>query len=265
MANNTAKKSRGERGQEKVKNQENLKTLRSRLFELVSDHTYKELQETTGISDSSISSIVNGGRNNPKIDNLISIAKAFDVSIDYLVGLTNVKTRDWNNNDKAIDQISKCGISAEALYNLINCIDQKEIKAFNEILLSHFRDQFLIDLSEYLFEIVDESIIDLKTDSLFPKKIDLNRLYIEQLSDTIGAIKKYSDFSIENYKKKISELEQENQSLDQSLEEDYVLYEKNKSEISKYKKIISEREWMDDFSKELKRNMTKEEMNHFIS
>ena len=84
---------------EKYKNADNLRILQERLFKTTSDIPCSTLQKLTGVSDSSIKSITNGNRINPNIDNLISIAKGLDLSIDYLVGLSNSNTCKLDERD----------------------------------------------------------------------------------------------------------------------------------------------------------------------
>lgn len=55
--------------------------------------TQQELAENIGCSRQAIAQYTDGS-NAPNIDKLVSIAKYFDVSLDYLVGLSNAQTAD---------------------------------------------------------------------------------------------------------------------------------------------------------------------------
>lgn len=66
--------------------------------------TQKQLSELTGITEQSISRYVNGSRT-PGTPELIKIADALDVSIDYLLGRINITVEDivtqldiWSND-----------------------------------------------------------------------------------------------------------------------------------------------------------------------
>ena len=71
--------------------------------------TQRQLSELTGITEQSISRYANGSRT-PKTPELIKIADALDVSIDYLLGRINITVEDivtqlgiWSNDmDKDI-------------------------------------------------------------------------------------------------------------------------------------------------------------------
>lgn len=119
--------------------------------------TQSDLCRETGIKRSTISAIITGVRDNPNIDLLVSIAKALDVSIDYLVGLS-----DESSIDVCLKDISKkTGISTMALKNLDESISDyrrvgntKPIKGdlintLNIILESDYLAPFLDECSMY--------------------------------------------------------------------------------------------------------------------
>jgi transcriptional regulator with XRE-family HTH domain len=53
----------------------------------------KELAEKIGVTRNSITAYENGNRE-PDLEKIINLAKIFDVSIDYLVGVSDIKKRD---------------------------------------------------------------------------------------------------------------------------------------------------------------------------
>ena len=84
-----------------------------RLQELMKEHkiTQAELASKIGIAESSISRFLNGSKNKLTIEQIISIARIFNVSSDFLLCLTDVP-------DKKNYDISELGLSAEAARNL---------------------------------------------------------------------------------------------------------------------------------------------------
>lgn len=156
MAHNSTNKSKGTRGKEVVKNKTNLECLRENLFKLTSKYSCSQLEELTDVADSSIKAITNGNRPNPKIDNLISIAKGLNCSIDYLVGLSAIPNREWDDFDKASNLVQKeTGLSydsIEILSHLFMEIDDKNLfSAFNELIESSYFYSLLLYWKTYLF------------------------------------------------------------------------------------------------------------------
>lgn len=70
-----------------------------------------ELASKIGVAESSISRFLNGSKNKLTIEQIISIARIFNVSSDFLLCLTDVP-------DKKNYDISELGLSAEAARNL---------------------------------------------------------------------------------------------------------------------------------------------------
>lgn len=91
----------------------NIIAVRIRELMKSSGTTQQELAENTGCSRQAIAQYADGS-NAPNIDKLVSIAKYFDVSLDYLVGLSNARTADKDIqyicdytglNSKTIDEL----------------------------------------------------------------------------------------------------------------------------------------------------------------
>lgn len=59
----------------------------------------KELSNKTGMSQAVISSIKTKSIKSPSADTIFSISKHFGVSVDWLLGLTNVKSTDKATKD----------------------------------------------------------------------------------------------------------------------------------------------------------------------
>ena len=71
----------------------------------------KELSKKLGISQSLISDIMNGNVKSPRADTIFSIANHFGVSVDWLLGLSDVKS-----TDKATKELcDTLGINEEAI------------------------------------------------------------------------------------------------------------------------------------------------------
>ena len=88
-------------------------TPQQRLPDLMKEYkiTQAELASKIGVAESSISRFLNGTKNKLTIEQIISIARIFNVSSDFLLCLTNVP-------DKKNYDISELGLSAEAARNL---------------------------------------------------------------------------------------------------------------------------------------------------
>lgn len=86
---------------------ENLKKLR-----IDNSLTQEELSKKLNVSPSTISQYENGMRE-PSISQLINIARIFNVSVDYLLGLTGIKTlKKEQINDiakKVVDELINKG------------------------------------------------------------------------------------------------------------------------------------------------------------
>lgn len=74
-----------------------------RLKELRKEHnlTQEDLSKLSGVSFPTISRYENGLRDEPKLTILKKLANYFDVTIDYIVGDTDVKDRDFTPTEIA--------------------------------------------------------------------------------------------------------------------------------------------------------------------
>lgn len=88
-------------------------TPQQRLQDLMKEYkiTQAELASKIGVAESSISRFLNGTKNKLTIEQIISIARIFNVFSDFLLCLTNVP-------DKKNYDISELGLSVEAARNL---------------------------------------------------------------------------------------------------------------------------------------------------
>ena len=88
-------------------------TPQQRLQDLMKEHkiTQAELASQIGVAESSISRFLKGTKDKLSTEQIISIARIFHVSSDFLLCLTDVP-------DKKNYEISELGLSAEAARNL---------------------------------------------------------------------------------------------------------------------------------------------------
>lgn len=138
----------------------------------------KALAERLGITQAALSNYEKGTRQ-PSIDQLVSIAKGFNTSVDYLLGISNVETLD--DDVKAISNYT--GLSDDAIEDLsnINTICQFNkfpFDFFNSVIKFLYSNSYTIidyfdNLSEFnkLFNLYsDENILYISSDKL--DKID---------------------------------------------------------------------------------------------
>lgn len=95
--------------------------------------TLSVMAERVGITTSAIAAYENGART-PSLDILIKIAKLFNVTIDYLIGLDDdikVSINDLSDNDKE---------------TVINLIETLRVKNSHQKLLNHLTTEELMRL-----------------------------------------------------------------------------------------------------------------------
>ena len=88
-------------------------TVRERIQDLMKDYkvTQTALAAKIGCTDSMLSRFLSGKTNKLSDENIIRIARAFNVSTDFLLGVTDVP-------DRKNYEISELGLSAQAARNL---------------------------------------------------------------------------------------------------------------------------------------------------
>lgn len=121
--------------------------LSERLDDLMKEKgiTAKELKDITGISQSTISDIINGKPRNPGIDVIIKLSHYFKVSSDYLLGLSPLKSP--KEEYKTINKIT--GLNDGAINFLSQFKDENHIDTMNNFLSSYS----FYDLIEHLLNI----------------------------------------------------------------------------------------------------------------
>ena len=183
--------------------------------------TQTELCEEIGMGTSTLNALIMGERKNPRIETIVPIAKGLNVSLDYLLGITDEPTTDIDK--KAI--MEEYGISSKALESIkgskelfymlgYDSLAGKNIafeKVINTFLESESFFSFTIDFLDYLsfypsyldtFKIHnDRSTVS----EAFPMSI-LEDVYLKRISDDIERIKKSSDIYLNDLKKELTKL-----------------------------------------------------------
>lgn len=137
-----------------TKTNENMQIFKERLKALRGKRSLQEVAHDLGISRATLGYYENGDRK-PDIEVLLKIASYYNVSCDYLLGLTDCLTLDIDN--RAISE--KTGLSEEAVESLCFCndiahteTDSKYVHYFmHTVNLLLFPECRLVDqISEYL-------------------------------------------------------------------------------------------------------------------
>ena len=70
-------------------------TFKERLLELIGESgmSYYRLERVTGISHNTVKSYMKGACATPRLGTLMVIAREFDVSLDYLAGVSDTRRR----------------------------------------------------------------------------------------------------------------------------------------------------------------------------
>ncbi|MBB5184808.1 transcriptional regulator with XRE-family HTH domain [Faecalicoccus acidiformans] len=149
-----------------------------------------------------------GGNNNPRIDNVIELSKKLDISIDYLLGVSEESTIDVSLKDIS----EKTGLSVKSIEKLIcyknNKLSDRKLKALN--LLLENNDLLLSSLYDYLsiypigetygnHEDLNRSMLD----------YDKEKILLFELTEAAQGFKSHLKYEFdEQYRnKKIDELE----------------------------------------------------------
>ena len=152
----------------------------------ISGKTQAEIAQFLNISPQSLSYYFNGRE--PSYDILIKISELFDVTIDYLLGKTDIKK--FKSLDSDVDHIITKKNLAKHVDDILVGLDSY-LKAFY-----HFENLYLNDESEMFkkIRVVDreETVITLK---LALTKIDLQNEY-DKIIEALNTIKKQANSDI---------------------------------------------------------------------
>ncbi len=153
----------------KYKYNTNAKTA-ERIAELIGDTPSGTVAKVLGVTRQTISNCING-RYKPEVDNLEKMADYFNVSTDYILGRTDVKSPDTT-----IQGVCELlGLSEEAL-NVIVKLSKRGAGILNEFIVKHLS----VILSD-LMVLSDQSsvIIELNESSPSPMSDDYEKLMID--------------------------------------------------------------------------------------
>ncbi len=136
-----------------------------RLRELRLDHglSQKELADKINVTHSQISRIESGETKNPNVNIIVSVAKLFHVSTDYLLGLTKITV------PKSYD-ISELGLSEEAVKRLL--LEKIDVDVLNRLLEHEQFPRLCVMIRNYFDDTIVEGVmarnrvIDLAIDPL---------------------------------------------------------------------------------------------------
>lgn len=163
--------------------------------------TQSELEERTGISRKQISLIINNKIDIPKADTIMRIAQALEVSTDYLFGLNDIESNNYNLSEIA----KETGLNVDSLKKIQNLYrshiirkntDKSEITKLDTInyIIGHDLFDYVIeDLTKYFelnnykssdeYYVIPTNLFDwnIKHDESISKKA------IQEYSDVIEA------------------------------------------------------------------------------
>ena len=107
-----------------------------RLIVLMEDYNMSQvdLAKKIGISNVTISRYLSGDRI-PRLDVITKIASAFNVSIDYLLGISDKKNNDHSQENNDLD----IALLAQSLFNLEgnNHLSKNQIELIKNLLLAN--------------------------------------------------------------------------------------------------------------------------------
>lgn len=185
-------------GAKENKNPYNLISLRNRLLKEREDKqlTLNELSDRTNISDKTLSAFETGKRK-PNIDDLISIAKALSVPIDYLLGLQEQKSINFE-----IRELSKQTNLSEKAIQVLNNTNAEEIEMINRMF--EYKDiLYIID------KIIDFYFMKFDIDRVLNDE-EYSYIEIEQIkiSRLVMLLKEFKYSNIDNYSYYLEQYEQ---------------------------------------------------------
>ena len=137
------------------------KTIGCRINQLLAekDVKQKDLAKELGVTDNTVSYFVSGARK-PNIEQIIKIAKYFNVSTDYILGVSNAKT-----TNAALKGVCEYTGLSEANIRRLNSYSEKEIYVLNMFLSSiipciHLEPFYSIAYFKQLYNKIQKDIVE---------------------------------------------------------------------------------------------------------
>lgn len=108
-----------------------------------------DLCKRTGITTTTLSDIINGGRDNPTSKVLLSLSKGLNISVDYLLGLSDEPSVDAIMREKAIST----GIPSDVLTILESIFHNDDFLSIYDTIIEFLSSPYIVnffdDLSSY--------------------------------------------------------------------------------------------------------------------
>lgn len=182
------------------------KILSTRIRELIAEQkiTQNALAKNLGVTRQAISQYCDGS-STPNADKLLKLAQYFNVSADYLIGLSDIKTNDLD----VLNAARYCNLNVETVKYLHSQIDEK-VKSpinvlFNVLCNScfDFADEIALSLLNYLYsdcltvtdgknKIEQLNFQNNKTHSHFEKNVNhefWDKMYLIDIQDKLMSAK----------------------------------------------------------------------------
>lgn len=226
--------------------------------------TQTDLCNEIGMKTSTLNAIITGERKNPRIETIVPIAKGLNISLDYLLGLS-----DETSIDVELKTISKkTGISVDAIQNIKErtayyrrtgnpkSIKKDLLKTLNIVLESEYLPYFLDECDKYfryypkyanIAYVYNTGRRDAKNDAFFTPynkdeyHLDINvKDFFNSPDKTIISSKEYDNFLLDCIKSYIKSFKKCS----------YDFYKNNLTELEEIQKIKDnwQKELLDDKS-----------------
>ena len=158
--------------------------LAKRLKELIAETNEKQaaIAHDVDMQESRLSNLINGKTKNTSAQTIVKLARYFNVSIDYLLGFSDVKTLDPNVQTSA----AYTGLSEETIKNLHNNLTDNKQSIFIRYIEFILNSDFVSAVKYHPF---DYDLLKCV------KLIIANSLAVVDLKSDIAKYRKYSDRS----------------------------------------------------------------------
>ncbi|GJM58938.1 helix-turn-helix transcriptional regulator [uncultured Dubosiella sp.] len=238
--------------------------MKERLKELLEERgiSYQKLSNETGVSTNTIFKIIKGKSESISTDTLIKLCKFFNVSTDYFLGLSDIRSTDYENADLA----QELGLSVSAVQNITSLNTEVEKGKFisEKMALDNLlqnKNKLIRFLEYFSYMIAEKShtsevilMFQAENDVIIPPSQGrlIYRKYIEEeLTDTLISIARTCPVTKQMLITKIKLLKQEREQLKQNEkgrakdnEAFFIL-----SKLSRLKNELKELEFENEFDK----------------
>lgn len=193
------------------------------------EYSQEDFADDLNLSTSTLSLLLKEERN-PSLDSIFSIANALNCSVDYLVGLSPIKNREWNDLDKSISVISnESGLDVHVIETLIReSVNKDFASTISELITSNTK--IMDSISDYLnyLPLNDDEVYECDagkkykiknpdssiTTKYFLNVGNLNSMKIDEIENELIRFKELSNLSYKNNIEKIDYYQGELDDLD---------------------------------------------------